>query len=58
MKTSRSRFLIAVGLLVISTSQIIAHYIGLSDFILGSLTGVGIGLMLLSFLKPKNKMAT
>ena len=52
MKT-QTRFLTILGLLVISISQIIAHYIKLSDFISGTITGIGIGLMIVSFLRSK-----
>jgi len=57
MKTNHIKILIAVGLLIMSISQIIAHYVKLSDFILGSIAGCGIGLLLLSFLKTKKTSA-
>nr|WP_294858587.1 hypothetical protein [uncultured Fluviicola sp.] len=53
MKTNQASLLVIAGLLVIAASQIVAHYMNLPDFVLGAVTGVGIGLMIVSFLKSK-----
>lgn len=53
MKTNQGTILITAGLLVMSTSLIVTHYVPLPDFISGIMFGVGIGLMLLSFFKTK-----
>lgn len=53
MKTNRALILTIIGLLVISAAQLVAHYIQLPDFIFGSITGVGIGLMVLAVMKLK-----
>jgi hypothetical protein len=51
-KNIRSIFL-SVGLLISSTSQIASHFTKMPDFVLGSLAGVGIGVMLLAFIRQK-----
>ncbi len=57
MKTNQGKILIASGLLIVSASQIVAHYTKLPDFISGSIVGIGIGLMIVSFLKDKKTTA-
>lgn len=52
MKKNQRNILIAAGLFILSATQIITHYSELPDFINGSLAGIGIGLMALSFIKP------
>ncbi|WP_034921640.1 hypothetical protein [Gillisia sp. CAL575] len=50
--------LISVGLIIIALSQIIWHYLELSDFYKGASIGIGFGLMLLAILKiRKNSFA-
>jgi|GEM_PF-1719332 len=53
-KKQRSIFLI-IGLLMISISQIFSHFIKTSDFISGSLMGIGIGFMLLACIRQNRK---
>ncbi|WP_186280179.1 hypothetical protein [Fluviicola chungangensis] len=57
MKTNHALILTILGLLVISTAQIVAHYIQLPDFIFGAITGVGIGLMILAVIKLKKTIS-
>lgn len=58
MKTSKRTILIPIGLLIICTSQIVAHYTKLSDFVMGATTGIGIGLMVVSLIMTKKKTAS
>jgi F0F1-type ATP synthase assembly protein I len=51
-KNSRSIFLF-VGLLICSISQIASHFTKMPDFVSGLLMGVGIGVMLLAFIRQK-----
>jgi F0F1-type ATP synthase assembly protein I len=55
-KMKRSIFLF-VGLMISSVSQIASHFIKMPDFISGSFMGIGIGVMLLSFISHKPKAA-
>lgn len=52
MKNINTTFLI-IGLSIISTAQIILHFIKLSDFASGSIIGIGIGLLIMSFIAPR-----
>lgn len=45
----KSLLLVPIGLLIIAFSQILTHYIVLPDLIKGLLSGVGIGLLIVSF---------
>ncbi|WP_420571993.1 hypothetical protein [Kordia sp.] len=48
--------LIVLGILFISVSQVISHYIKVSDFISGLCKGVGIGILIITilrFIRPK-----
>jgi hypothetical protein len=49
--------LISVGVLVCSASQIITHLYQLSDSNSGVLMGIGIGISILGFINPKQKLA-
>lgn len=53
-KNQRSLFLV-VGLLVSSISQIVSHFIKMPDFVSGSMMGIGIGIMLLAFIRQKRR---
>jgi len=53
-KNQRSIFLF-VGLMISSVSQIASHFTKMPDFISGSLIGIGIGIMLLAFIRQKPK---
>lgn len=55
MKRYQSSILLFAGLMISSTSQIVSHFIKMPDFISGSLMGIGIGVMLLSFIRQKPK---
>lgn len=50
----RLNVLVTTGLLICSISQIVTHYIKLPDFASGVLMGIGLGLMILSFIKPSH----
>lgn len=50
-------YLIPLGLILISISQILFRYIQASDFVKGASIGVGIGLMFIPFIKkPKHSV--
>lgn len=53
MKRPPKSSLLPVGLLVCSAAQLAGHYTAMPDFATGSLTGIGIGLLLLSFVQAK-----
>ena len=53
MKKRRNLQLIISGLFIISTSQIVGHYLTIPDFVSGILMGVGIGLMFFPLLHQK-----
>ncbi|QQX77130.1 MULTISPECIES: hypothetical protein [Aequorivita] len=53
MKNKINLFLLSLGLSVNATTFILTQYINLSDFLKGGLFGIGIGLMLMSFLKKR-----
>jgi len=58
MKTRKQRktlLLLASGLFVIATSQILSQYLQLTDFIKGSATGIGIGLLLTALIFSTSK---
>jgi hypothetical protein len=47
---SKSLILLAVGMLVIASSQVISHFIPVPDVLSGSIIGFGIGLVLIPIL--------
>ena len=53
MKKGKNLLLIVIGLLIISSSQIVGHYLKISDLVSGILMGAGIGLMIFSLLRQK-----
>lgn len=53
MKNKINFTLLSSGLLVNAATFILTQYVNLSDFFTGGLFGIGIGLMLMSFLKRK-----
>jgi len=55
-KKQRSIFLI-IGLLIISFSKIFSHFIKTPDFVSGSIMGIGVGVMLLAFIRQKRNPA-
>ena len=48
---------ISIGLMINSFVLLLSHFIKMPDFLTGSLIGLGIGIMLLSLIKSKNKAA-
>lgn len=57
MKKNKKRIFLFIGLLISSFSQIASHFIKMPDFVSGLLMGIGIGLMLLAFIRQKPKPA-
>lgn len=55
MKKNQRNILIAAGLFIMSATQIITHYSELPELVKGTMAGIGIGLMALSFIKPTQK---
>ena len=53
MKQNQRGIFLFIGLMIISISQIASHFIKLPDLALGSLTGIGIGVMFLAFIRQK-----
>ena len=53
MKNKINFSLLSLGLFVNAATFILTQYINLSDFLKGGLFGIGIGLMLMSFLKKR-----
>ena len=49
--------LLPVGMLFMSATLIISHFIKLTDFAQGCLNGVGLGIMLLSLILQKYKLS-
>jgi hypothetical protein len=56
-KNQRSIFLF-VELMISTVSQIATHFTKIPDFASGALMGIGIGVMLLAFIKQKSKAAS
>jgi len=54
---TKSLILIAIGIFVIASSQIVSHYVKLSDFTNGSFIGIGIGLLLIGLIFGNLKTA-
>lgn len=53
MKKKLKNNFLAVWLIVICVTQTISHFTKMPDFISGSLTGTGLGLVILSLIKLK-----
>ena len=53
MKKGKNLLLIVIALLIISSSQIVGHYLKMPDLVSGILMGAGIGLMIFSLLRQK-----
>jgi len=47
------KYMLPVGLLLISASLILRHFIKMPDFVDGALKGMGIGIIFLSLIKSK-----
>jgi len=47
------RLMIAIGLLMTTTPQLIKHYIPLPDFVLGCIVGIGLALEITAFIRLK-----
>ena len=58
MKKNKTNLLLPIGLLISSASQVAIHLTHLPDIITGTLTGIGIGVMLLAFIKPIHRQAS
>lgn len=54
---NRTSLLFPIGLLAVSASQAAIHLTSLPDVVTGTLTGTGIGLMLLALLRPARTAA-
>ncbi|NRR92235.1 hypothetical protein HSX10_11715 [Winogradskyella undariae] len=54
-KQQKTLLLLCVGLFIIAASQIISYYVQLTDFIKGSATGIGIGLLLTALIFSTSK---
>jgi hypothetical protein len=52
-KSNRTFILLAIGLLVMSSTFILQRLTGLTDFAEGAIKGVGLGLILLALILPK-----
>lgn len=48
--------LLVIGILVSSASLLISHYYAMPDLMYGTIVGIGLGLMLLSFSVKLKKM--
>lgn len=46
----RALILLSIGMIVISTSQIVSQFFELTDFAKGSFIGIGIGLLITSLI--------
>jgi len=55
MKKNQRNIFLIVGLLISSISQIGLHFTQMSDFVSGIIMGIGIGVMLLAFIKQRRK---
>ncbi len=53
MEKSKNLQLIVIGLLTISSSQVVEHFLKMPDLVSGILMGIGIGIMILSLLRQK-----
>ncbi|OCX54446.1 hypothetical protein BEL04_09395 [Mucilaginibacter sp. PPCGB 2223] len=47
------RLLIAIGLLMATTPQLLKHYLHLPDFVLGFIVGIGLALEITAFIRLK-----
>ncbi len=53
MKKENKIIFIVIGLFIMSGSQIVGHYYKMPDLLSGILMGVGLGIMILSFIRRK-----
>ena len=53
MKRKQTSVLLFVGLLIMSLSIVITRYTHLPDFISGLITGIGIGIVILGFIRQR-----
>ena len=51
MKTKSTRFLIGLGLLLNSVSLMLRQFAHVPDFVLGFITGIAIGILILGIIK-------
>lgn len=58
MKKKQRIIFLVFGLLIISISQIASHFTKMPDFVSGLLMGIGIGVMLLAFIRQKRNPAS
>lgn len=56
MKKNQKSILISIGLMISSVAQIVSHFMTMPDFVRGSFIGIGIGVMILAFIKPRRRM--
>lgn len=56
MKKNQKSILIPIGLMISGATHIVSHFITMPDFVRGSLIGIGIGIMILAFIKPRRRM--
>lgn len=57
MKNNKKTILLSIGLLIGSAAQAAIHLTSLPDAATGTMTGIGIGLMILSFIRPAHTTA-
>lgn len=57
LNRKRTQILLIIGLITLALSQILTHYMELSDLGNGAFTGVGIGMVLVALGKSKIKGA-
>jgi len=57
LNRKRTQILLIIGLITLTSSQILSHYMELSDLGSGTFTGVGIGMILVALGKSKIKAA-
>lgn len=53
MKKNQRLILISVGIFICVLSQIFVHFTKIPDFAAGGIMGIGIGIMILSFINKK-----
>ena len=54
MKINKQSILIASGIMILSITQLFAHFYKMHDTVLGVFFGIGIGILILSVIKRKN----
>ena len=57
MKNRKSILLIVAGILLVASTQILNHYVHLSDFLSGGLIGLGLGLLIIALFSRRTKIA-